>query len=183
MIILASASPRRREILSLLDITFDVIPAKHEIEIDTSVSPEKAVELVAYSKAREVFDVHKNDTVIGADTSVYIDGVFLGKPASKDEACAMLGKLSGKTHKVITGVSIISPEKEISFADTAEVEFFPLDENDIMTYVASGEPMDKAGAYGIQGKGAKFIKRINGDFYTVMGLPCGRLYRELKRFI
>lgn len=94
----------------------------------------------------------------------------------------MLRELSGKAHTVMTGVCILSPQKQVCFTDTALVEFFPLTDEEITAYIQTGEPMDKAGAYGIQGTGARFIKHIEGDFYTVMGLPCGRLYQELKEF-
>ena len=182
MIILASASPRRREICELLGLDFTVIPAKNEIEIDTSLSPEDALILVARSKAAEVFERHPSATVIGSDTSVLLDGRFLGKPASEAEAFEMLRSLSGKTHRVLTGVYIISPDKECGFCESASVEFASLTDEEIFEYIGSGEPMDKAGAYAIQGKGARFIKGIKGDFYTVMGLPCQRLYEEIKKF-
>jgi len=180
MIILASASPRRKEILSLITDNFAVIPAESECEINKSLLPEEAIIEVAKSKASEVFSVHTGDTVIGSDTVVMLEGEYLGKPKNAEQAKQMLRLLSGKTHKVITAVSILAPNNDIAFASIALVEFCALTDSEIDEYVASGEPMDKAGAYGIQGKGAKFVKKIDGDFYTVMGLPCAQLYASLK---
>ncbi len=183
MLILASNSPRRKEICELLDLKFTIIPSKSEAELDLSLSPEKAVEKVALLKAQEVFLRNQGDVVIGADTAVFVDGCFLGKPKGKNEAKEMLKRLSGKTHVVITGVAILAKGRQRCFSQAASVEFYELTEEEIDAYIATGEPMDKAGAYGIQGKGARLVKGINGDFYTVMGLPCGRLYRELAEFI
>ncbi|MBR2860633.1 MAG: septum formation protein Maf [Clostridia bacterium] len=182
MIILASKSPRREEICRLIGLEFEIIPAKNECDIDLTVAPEEAIRKVAEAKAQEVFRAHSKDIVIGADTAVYACGEFLGKPKSEQEAFQMLKKLSGKTHQVFTGVSIILENQKVSFCEKADVEFSELTDSEILEYIASKDPMDKAGAYGIQGKGAKFVQRINGDFYTVMGLPCARLYNELKAF-
>lgn len=182
MIILASNSPRRKEILSLLDIDFTVIPAGDEPKADTSLAPLEAVECIARFKAETVAKKHAGDTVIGADTAVLLNGAFLGKPKDENDAEEMLKKLSGKTHKVITGVCIVNKYKEICFSKSTTVTFYPLTLSEIREYIASGEPMDKAGAYGIQGRGARFVKKIDGDFYTVMGLPCAEVYRCLKEF-
>ncbi len=182
MIILASKSPRREEICKIIGLEFEIIPAKSECDIDLTVSPEEAIKKVAQAKAREVFAQNPNDLVIGADTAVYVSGEFLGKPENEQDAFLMLRKLSGKVHQVFTAVCALAPGKETCFCEVSDVEFSDLTDNEILEYIASKEPMDKAGAYGIQGKGAKFVKRINGDFYTVMGLPCARLYNELKEF-
>ena len=182
MIVLASQSPRRKEICASLGFSFEIVPAKNEAEIDMSLSPEKAVEKVALSKAEEVFLVRPDDTVIGSDTAVYLEGAFLGKPQNTQEAYNMLKSLSGKSHKVYTGVAIISKEKRVSFCESADVYFASMTDKEIYDYISTGEPMDKAGAYGIQGYGGRFVKRLEGDFYTVMGLPYHRLYEELKKF-
>jgi septum formation protein len=181
MLILASKSPRRKEICELLRIEFKIIPAENEIPLDLTVLPEKAVERVAEGKAREVFIQYPNDVIIGADTAVYVDNVFLGKPKNAADAYSMLKMLSGKTHSVITGVSVMSKEKTVTFSSVAMVEFAPLSDEEINYYISTHECDDKAGAYAVQGIGARFIKGIQGDFYTVMGLPCQKLYEVLKK--
>lgn len=182
MFILASHSPRRREILQLLDLDFKIIPAKNETEIQKNIPIENGVEQVAFLKAKEVFENNNNACVIGADTVVYLEDEILGKPKDKNDAFNMLKKLSGKTHQVITGVAIISNKNTKVFSESASVTFADLADEEINNYISTNEPMDKAGSYAVQGKGARFIKEINGDFYTVMGLPCQRLYEELKNF-
>lgn len=181
-IILASASPRRREICTLLGLDFTIQAAENEPPLDPSLLPAQAVRYVAAAKAREVFAKNPSKIILGADTAIVCGGRIFGKPSDKPEAFQMLRELSGKAHTVMTGVCILSPQKQVCFTDTALVEFFPLTDEEITAYIQTGEPMDKAGAYGIQGTGARFIKHIEGDFYTVMGLPCGRLYQELKEF-
>jgi septum formation protein len=178
-VILASASPRRREILDLLGITYMVCPAQSEASADTTVSVEEAIMYVARGKAEEVAAAYPDSVVLGADTAVVIDGEILGKPQNIEEAKAMLRRLSGRTHRVITGVWVCGKGFDKGFADVAEVTFYPLTEAEIDEYVATKEPMDKAGAYAVQGRGARYIQGLNGDFYTVMGLPSGRLYRFL----
>lgn len=182
-IILASASPRRREICELLGITYTVEPAQAELPTRTDIPPEQAVLEVARSKAEEVAAHHPNEVVLGADTVVAIENDLLGKPHSQEEAAAMLRRLSGKKHRVITAVWVCDGKKSEGFYDVAEVEFLPMSEEEISEYVQSNEPMDKAGAYAIQGKGMRYICGINGDFYTVMGLPSGKLYTFLKKHI
>lgn len=179
-IVLASASPRRREICELIGLDFEVYPASAEPEIDLLLSPCDAVAAVADAKAKSIFEVFPKKTVIGADTSVYACGEFLGKPKDKADAMRMIKLLSGRVHEVITGVSIYSPLGHTVFADTSKVEFYPMTDEEILAYVSCNEPYDKAGGYAVQGLCAKYIKRIDGDFYTVMGLPCSRLYHELK---
>ena len=178
-VILASASPRRREILDLLGITYTVCPAQSESAADTTVSVEEAIMHVARGKAEEVAAMHPDSVVLGADTAVVIDGEILGKPQSIENAKAMLRRLSGRTHRVITGVWVCGKGFNKGFFDTAEVTFFSMTEAEIDEYVATNEPMDKAGAYAVQGHGARYIQGLNGDFYTVMGLPSGRLFRFL----
>ena len=178
-LVLASASPRRREILTLLGIDYTVCPANSEAPVDESLPTEEAIVQVARGKAEEVAAQYPDEVVLGADTAVVIDDTILGKPATADEAKAMLRRLSGRTHRVITGVWVCGKGFNRGFADAAEVTFYPMTDEDIESYVASGEPMDKAGAYAVQGHGARYIRGLNGDFYTVMGLPGGRLYRFL----
>ena len=182
MFILASQSPRRKEILEMLGIDFKIIPAKSEAEIDKSLSIEKGIEQIAYLKAKEVFDLNQDCTVLGADTVVVLENEVLGKPKSKEDAFNMLKKLSNKTHQVITGVALIKKEKTVTFSEIAEVTFADLTDEEINNYIETGEPFDKAGSYAIQGKSAVFVKKLNGDFFTVVGLPCQRLYEELKNF-
>lgn len=183
-LILASASPRRKELLSCITEDFKVIPAKNEEKIDPALSPDQAVIYVAGQKAEEVSALYPKDIVIGADTTVFCQNIPLGKPKDSDDAKEMLKMLSGKVHKVITAAVIAVGGKAVrSFAEETEVEFYPLSEKEIDLYVKSGEPMDKAGAYGIQGKGSLLIKGIKGDYYNVMGLPVSRLYRELTAFV
>lgn len=179
--ILASQSPRRRELLSLITRDFRIIPAKGEERLPDNITPKEAVLLLSRQKATEIYSEYKSEIIIAADTVVAIDGKILGKPADAEEAAAMLHLLSGRTHSVFTGVCIIYADgAEKSFAEETTVEFWQLSEQMIADYVKSGEPMDKAGAYGIQGAGALLVKRINGDYYNVMGLPVGRLLREIR---
>lgn len=181
--ILASQSPRRRELLGYITEQFEVIPAQGEELLPEGISPRDAVILLSKQKAEEIrlrkFPGEVSDTIIAADTVVAIDGEILGKPSDRENAVEMLHKLSGRKHNVFTGVTIISPKKTISFAEETLVEFYSLNDEQIQDYVDSGDPMDKAGAYGIQGRGALLVKRIEGDYYNVMGLPIGRIYREL----
>ena len=183
-IILASASPRRRELLEQIGAVFEVCPAKGEEKI-TKTEPGEAAEELSLEKCREVFQAQEDDvTVIGADTIVVLDGKILGKPGSKDEAVRMLSALRGRTHQVFTGVTVMSREegkvREVTFHESTQVSFYPMSDREIQDYVLDGEPMDKAGAYGIQGKGAVFIREIRGDYNNVVGLPIARLYQELK---
>lgn len=181
-IILASASPRRSEICTLLGLEFSVIPSKTEEAVNPLLLPEEAIEKIAYAKGLEVFNKHSNQIVLSADTAVYCDGSFFEKPKDKADARKMLKALSGKTHKVITAVSIFSPKKQLTFSDVALVTFSTLSEDEIEQYLQTAVWQDKAGAYGIQSDAAKFIAKLEGDFYTVMGLPCAKTYQALKEF-
>ena len=180
--ILASASPRRREICALAGLPVEVIPAKTEVPLDRTLPPEQAVLAVARAKAEEVAARFPDRVVIGADTTVWLDDVPLGKPRDEADAAAMLRRLSGRTHRVITAVWVCAPARADGFADTARVTMYPLTEEEIAAYVATGEPLDKAGAYGVQGFGMRCVRGIEGDFYTVMGLPGARLWRFLRDF-
>ena len=186
-IVLASASPRRREILALGGVPFEVCPAADE-SAPAYLPPEELVLALARSKASQVAAQFANRVILGADTMVVLDGEMLGKPASPAGAVEILMRLQGREHQVMTGVwlirtnSVSETVKEEGFTDVVRVKFFPMTREEAEEYVASGEPMDKAGAYGIQGYGMRFVEGICGDFYTVMGLPSGRLLRFLHEF-
>ena len=181
-LILASASPRRQELLRLITEDFLVHNSNIDESLVPGLSPADAVLLLARRKALAVQQECPRDAVIGADTVVAIDGFILGKPRDNADAALLLRQLSGRTHEVFTGVCLAlpAPGMENAFVSRAQVTFAPLGEDEILSYVASGEPADKAGAYGIQGLGARFIERINGDYYTVMGLPVCGLYHLMR---
>ena len=180
MLVLASNSPRRRDILTMLGYSFEVCPADVDETMAAGVSVDDAVAELAARKAGAVFASRPGDIVLGADTVVVIGGDVLGKPRDEDDAARLLRMLSGRVHEVYTGVSIVSPDKSIGFFGRTLVEFMPLSERDVAEYIATGEPMDKAGAYGIQGRGSVLVRRIEGDFYNVMGLPAAGVHNELK---
>ena len=182
-IILASASPRRKELMELAGYDFEVICADIVEVVPEEAMPQEVVMSLALQKAQAVAAEHKEAVVIGSDTVVALDGKILGKPHSEQEACEMLRSLSGRTHKVFTGVAIVCGGKVKNFFDETDVEFYSLGDDEIKKYVATGEPTDKAGAYGIQGKGSVLVKRINGDFFSVMGLPIAKLYRDMSDFV
>ena len=181
-VILASGSPRRRELLSLIVDHFDIIPADVDETIDETKPLDREIERLSYKKAEAVFHEHPEAVVIGSDTIVTIDGKILGKPSSKEEAREMLRTLSGQIHTVITAVSILTREESETFSIKSEVQFENLEECEIIAYVDSNEPLDKAGAYAIQGDGAKFVKAIRGDYYAIIGLPVSELYQRLKKY-
>ena len=181
--ILASASPRRQELIRLICPGCKCIPADIEEVLPAGTLPLGCAEYLAGQKARAVAASHEDAVVIGCDTTVIVDDIILGKPGDEADAYKMLTLLSGKVHKVITGVAICCGSETTSFSEITEVEFYPLSEEDIAEYVHSGEPMDKAGGYGIQGRGSLLVKRISGDFFNVVGLPVGRLKRELEDFL
>ena len=181
MIILASASPRRQELLSLICDSFTTLPAYIDETVTENIRLENIPEYLAVKKAQHIHrQNHFDDIVIGCDTGVFSDNRMLGKPKSKEDASTILRSLSGKVHKVITGCAVFYKDKTISFSCTTEVEFYELSDEEIEAYVQTGEPMDKAGAYGIQGKGAMFVKEIKGDFYNVVGLPVALLNKKLN---
>lgn len=184
--ILASKSPRRQELLARTGIKFEIIPSDME-EIITKEIPSEVVMALAEQKAKQVYDtlsVKENVTVIGSDTIVVYRDEILGKPADKREAYDMLSMLSDHTHQVYTGVSLIVNKNGNmnikTFYERTDVTFYPVYKEDIRRYVESGDPLDKAGAYGIQGDYSIHIKKIHGDYNNVVGLPIGRLYQELK---
>ena len=178
-LVLASASPRRREILSLLGLEFEVIPSK--VEERSFGNPISTARRLSREKAIEVWRRNKDALVIGADTLVFVGNRIIGKPESEEEAVKILSYLSGRWHRVVTAVSFVGTGVRITLHDTARVKFRKLSMDEIEDYVRSGEPMDKAGAYGFQGFGATIVERINGNFYTVMGLPVGKVYEILKK--
>lgn len=182
-IILASASPRRRELLALAGVDFAVKVADVEEVIPENASPDEVVKSLATQKASAVAQENPDSIVIGSDTVVALDGVILGKPRDEEDAVRMLKTLSGRSHTVYTGVAIIHGEKTNNFCEATEVVFNSLTDEEIRNYVATKEPMDKAGAYGIQGKGCVLVEKIVGDYFNVVGLPVSRVYRELKSFI
>ena len=179
-LILASASPRRRDFLKQMGISFRVCPARGEEKIQPGWHPEEVASHLAKQKAWEVAARHPKDTVIGADTIVVLGSEVLGKPKDKEQAAHMLSMLSGKTHQVMTGVWVILGGIEYGFVQNTDVSFYPLTGLDIKRYVDTGEPMDKAGAYGIQGLGMALVEGIQGDYTNVVGLPVARLLRLLR---
>ena len=182
-IILASNSPRRKQLLKMAGIRFTVLPSDVPEMVPEFVTDEKRAQFLAELKASYTSVFHPKDIIIGADTTVICEGRLMGKPATREEAKEMLRFLSGKVHTVYTGVCLIWSDEEDAecFSSETKVEFYPLTEKQIEEYVASGEPMDKAGAYGIQGLGSTLVKRIEGDYYTVVGLPIAEVVRRLKK--
>lgn len=177
MLILASKSPRRRELLSLITTDFEIKSADVDETLPEGISPQEAVEYLSKIKA-EPFN-NGIDTIIGADTVVAVDGKILGKPADRQQAAEMLKGLSGKYHSVFTGVTVIKPEQSVTFSVETKVKFFDLTDEEIYSYIATGECDDKAGAYGIQGKGSLLVEKIDGDYFNVVGLPISKLNKYL----
>lgn len=180
--ILASASPRRKEILENAGFSFEIIVSDADETIKENLSPDKTVEELAKRKALSVWEKNKDAVVFGCDTVVAVDGKILGKPRDDQEAFEMIKSLSGKVHTVSTGVCICAEEKISVFSNTTEVEFYPLSDETIRSYIATGEGKDKAGSYGIQGYGCVLIKEIKGDYFSVMGLPVSESARVLADF-
>ena len=180
MFILASASPRRRELFGMISKDFRIVPSTAEETAPDGIAAENLPERLARLKAGDIAAKYPFDTVIGADTVVILDGKVFGKPENKEDAVKMLKALSGKKHKVVTGCAVCKNGACRSFSSVTEVEFYPLDDREISDYVATGEPLDKAGAYGIQGRGALFVKSINGDYFNVVGLPVAALRRFIE---
>lgn len=189
-IYLASASPRRTELLKQIGLSFEVLPSGVEEKI-TCTEPAEVVEELSRQKAADVCGrlARRGETdfvVIGADTVVSCRGGILGKPADREDAAGMLGRLQGGSHQVYTGVTLawksgVRPPMYDTFSECTEVTMFPMTEEEIRAYVDSGEPMDKAGAYAIQGRCAAYIRGVRGDYNNVVGLPAGRVYQELKK--
>ncbi len=179
--ILASKSPRRNELLKLLDIDFRVISADIDETVNSALPVCDEISRLSYNKAVAVSNsVQKDDVIIAADTVVVFDGKILGKPSSTKEAARMLKTLSGNTHDVITCVTVLKGNKHLTRAVTTKVTFRKITDNEITGYINTGESMDKAGAYGIQGRASKFVSHINGDYFNVVGLPICTLSIMLK---
>lgn len=181
-LILASQSPRRKELLGLLGIPFDIRVSNVDETMDPSQEPARQVALVSRRKA-EATPRDPDSVVIAADTIVVCDGQILGKPKDRADAIRMLRQLSGRTHQVMTGMTVLRGDQVSSCTEVTQVTFRPLTEAEIIRYVDSGEPMDKAGSYGIQGGAALFAQGICGDYYNVMGLPVCRLVQVLRETV
>ena len=181
-LILASASPRRKELIALAGFEFDVVTSSVDEIIDPELKPHELVVSLASQKAKAVASKYTDKTVIGADTVVVLDGKVLGKPKNEQDAVDMLKALSGNIHEVYTGVYLVNGGKEKGFYECTKVKFCTLSDEQISAYVATGEPMDKAGSYGIQGKGCVLVEGIEGDYFNVVGFPVSRFCRELYKF-
>ncbi len=182
-LILASASPRRKGLLEMLGLRdFAIVPARGEEKTEAGLSPAETVCALSLQKAREVAESSDSETLIlAADTVVSVDGTILGKPANEEEAFSMLSLLSGREHEVFTGLCLLRGGRWETAYERTTVRFRPLSEREIEAYIATGEPMDKAGAYGAQGVGALFVEGISGDFFNVVGLPLCRLSKMLEK--
>lgn len=183
-IILASASPRRKELISLIADDVIIRPADCDETLPDGIGAREAVEYLSEIKNRAAREISETDElVISADTVVSVDDAILGKPADKADARRMINLLSGKVHQVYTGVTISLGGKSVTFSERTDVEFYPLTDDEIEQYISSSEPYDKAGAYGIQGKASLLVKGIRGDYFNVVGFPVSRLKRELQKFL
>jgi septum formation protein len=180
-VVLASSSPRRRELLALVGIAHDVVPADLDESYFPGETPVGHAERLAREKAAAVAAAMPDAVTIGADTIVVVDGDVLGKPRDAAHAAQMLRRLSGRSHRVITAVAAVWRGSTASTVEEVGVTFRPLGDREIAAYIATGEPMDKAGAYGIQGYGATIVERVDGDYFAVMGLALNRLVRLLER--
>ena len=185
-LILASASPRRKELLGKIGLKFEIIPAKGE-EVVTKKLPWEVVEELSFQKAKEIADMQTEECIIiGSDTIVANGEEIMGKPKDEADAFRMLSEIAGNIHQVYTGVTLIRTgdhPKVITFAEKTDVHLYPMSGEEINAYIATKDPMDKAGAYGIQGDFAIHVKGIEGDYYNVVGLPIGKVYQELKRLL
>lgn len=179
-LILASSSPRRQELLQLLQIPFQSISANVNEDFPEQMKANEVAKELAFRKSAAVANEHQDSWVIGSDTIVVLEGKILGKPIDRADAKETLIQLSGQTHEVYTGVSIMYRRYHTVFVEKTNVTFWKLSETEIERYLDTEEPFDKAGSYGIQGYGALFVKQIEGDYYSVVGLPVSRLARELK---
>ena len=181
-IILASQSPRRRELMGFFPFPVTVRVSQTDEQMDSAKAPRNEVARISSTKADAVSRAPE-DIVIGADTIVVCDGEILGKPRDAQDAFRMLRMLSGKAHQVMTGVTVLQGEKKVSFTEITDVYFRPISDGEIWDYIRTGDPMDKAGAYGIQSGACLFVEKISGDYYNVVGLPVCRLSLVLKDFM
>jgi len=179
-VVLASASPRRRDLLRLIGIPHEVVPADIDETYVNGEKPHEHAERLARGKAEKVAAIESDALVVGADTIVVVDGAVLGKPGNEADAARMLSMLSGRSHVVITAVAAACGGRVVSGVEEVVVAFRSLSSDEIDGYIATGEPMDKAGAYGIQGFGATIVRRVEGDYFAVMGLPLVRLVALMK---
>jgi len=182
VLILASASPRRAELLTAAGFTFTQVAAEIDETAESGEAAPAYVLRVARAKACALADGHPDAVVLGADTVVVLDGTLLGKPRDRAEAASMLGRLQGRAHEVLTGVAIVRGELSASALASTIVEFGPMDPAEIAAYVATGEPMDKAGAYAVQGLASRHVTRIDGSYSNVVGLPIAVVHRLLQEF-
>lgn len=180
--IVASGSPRRKELLSFQGFEFEVIPSDADETLFEDIDAKAAVEELSKRKAQSVFEKNRDAVVLGCDTVVALDGKILGKPEDKEDAEKMLRTLSGRAHQVFSGVTIMDSENSVTFSVSSDVEFYELSDQTINSYIETEEPMDKAGAYGIQGLGGVLVKKINGDYYNIVGLPLAKCVKVLARF-
>lgn len=180
-LVLVSQSPRRRELMSLLRVPFKTTHPIGDEVLNPDLSLEDQIIRVARDKARSVLSDFEDSVLVSADTIIECDGEILGKPHDEKDAIAMLSKLSGKPHRVITGVCLLSKDREESFAVTSEVTFYPISEKEILDYVATKEPFDRSGSYSIQGGASLFVEGVKGDHFAIMGLPIGRVYQSLMK--
>ena len=180
--VLASNSPRRRELLSVTGYDFEVFPSGADETLPDGIDPESATRTLAERKCLDVLSANEDAVVLGCDTVVALDGMILGKPKDEEDAFRMLSTLSGRTHTVFSGVCIASAERKSLFCERTNVTFFELSEETIRSYIKTGEPMDKAGAYGIQAFGSTLVRRIDGDYFNVVGLPLAKSQRILASF-
>ncbi|OGK14041.1 septum formation protein Maf [Candidatus Roizmanbacteria bacterium RIFCSPLOWO2_02_FULL_37_19] len=183
-IILASQSPRRKKLLKQIGLPFSVDPSTYDEIIDKKMTPEELAVYLSRKKAEDVARRYKNALIVGADTFVVFHNEIIGKPQDKTHAFEILKKFSGKTHMIISGITVINTKtgKMISETEQTRVTFRVLSDAEIKAYVQTGEPLDKAGAYGIQERGAKFVKKIEGDYFNVVGLPISKLIYILQQF-
>lgn len=182
-VILASKSPRRRELMEFIKHEFEIIPSLKEEVVPEGLDIEDIPAFLAAQKALDISRDRRDSLVIGCDTVVTLGGVIMGKPSDETDAKAMLMRLSGRTHTVISGVCLCYMGRTMTFTEKTSVTFYDLTEEEIDSYIASGSPLDKAGAYGIQDGAALFVKKIDGDYYNVVGLPVAKLAREIKTLI
>jgi septum formation protein len=180
-IILASESPRRRELLGLLGLDFEIVPSRIQEEVGEEGSPQEIVQRLALEKARDVAQRETDAIVIGADTMVVLENHILGKPVDEEDARRMLHLLSGRCHQVMTGLAVLCGQKTLVGVEVTNVQFNPLQESEIDYYIQTGEPMDKAGAYAIQGRGSVMIDSIHGCYFNVVGLPISHLTGMLRQ--
>jgi len=181
---LASASPRRKELLELIGLDFEVVPSDYEEDLNLKNNPSETVRNLALGKARNVAKKVKEGIVIGSDTVVVLKGKILGKPKSKEEAKEILGNISDRELEVYSGVALVEAEADRFLTDcvVSKVKIKKLSKEEIENYVATGEPLDKAGAFGIQGRGALIVEKIEGDYFNIVGLPLFKLSEMLKTF-